>query len=304
MSFLLNHNIQAIIIVLIGGLLFNIADGFAKYFMNAGFPPVALVTIPNVISFCFFYMLLAVKRRQWMPIHTPKWKLHITRGVLITGVAWMVMTSVHNIPLADFYGLIFMGPIYAAILAGLFLKEEITPIQWLILITGFIGILIIVGPSFSQFNIGYLTASIQSVLFALSVIVARMIGNDEEPYMFSLMVGLTISVINLPILIWHGMPVPTPLQGGMLVRYGVVLGTALLLFSYGFAKASSTGVIAPFQYMQMVWGILIGWVFFAEIPGLNTLAGSLIIACCGLAMVYIAHSQHAPTRSIPTKNNR
>lgn len=288
MKMIQNQNTQAIIMVLIGGLLFNVADGFAKYFMGAGFPAVALVTIPNLISFIFFYILLAFKRKQWMPIHTPKWKLHILRGLIITGVAWMVMTSVHNIPLADFYGIIFMGPLYAAIFAGLFLKECVTRAQWITLLVGFIGILIIVGPSFQSFNIGYLTASIQPLLFAASVIVARMIGNDEEPYMFSLMVGLTVVTLNLPLLLWHGMPMPTAMQMGLLLAYGLVLGTALLLFSYGFAKASSTGVIAPFQYMQMIWAIIIGWLFFSEIPGINTIIGSLIVAACGLYMVYAA----------------
>lgn len=299
-----NQNIQAILMVLIGGLLFNVADGFAKYFMAEGFPAVSLVTIPNLISFVFFYILLAFKRKQWMPIHTPKWRLHILRGLIITGVAWMVMTSVHNIPLADFYGIIFMGPLYAAILAGLFLKEKITRLQWGTLLIGFLGILIIVGPSFSQWNIGYLTASIQPLLFAASVIVARMIGNDEEPYMFSLMVGLTIVTLNLPLLLWHGMPVPTATQAVMLVAYGLVLGTALLLFSYGFAKASSTGVIAPFQYMQIIWATLIGWFIFGEIPGVNTIIGSIIVAGCGLFMVYAAHSHTVATRAIGNESHK
>ena len=67
----------------------------------------------------------------------------------------------------------------------------------------------------------------------------------------------------------------------------------LLLFSaYSIA---SPAVVSPFEYSILLWSPLIGWIYFNEIPSLNTVIGILIIVSSG---IYIFMREKAQEQSI------
>ena len=96
--------------------------------------------------------------------------------------------------------------------------------------------------------------------------------------------ALTASVLSLFTLPF-GWVWPTSQEAALLIGAGVVggLGQILLTSSYRFAEA---GVLAPFTYVSMLWSIIIGYVWFLEIPTRQMLLGAGLIIMAGVIIVY------------------
>ena len=60
----------------------------------------------------------------------------------------------------------------------------------------------------------------------------------------------------------------------------------------------SPSVVSPFEYSILLWSILIGWIYFDEIPRLNTVIGILIIVSSG---IYIFMREKAQEQLIATE---
>ena len=64
------------------------------------------------------------------------------------------------------------------------------------------------------------------------------------------------------------------------------LGDGLLLYAFSIAQASR---LAPFQYTQLVWALLFGFLVFGETPDVFSISGALLIMIAG---VHLLRSEH------------
>jgi drug/metabolite transporter (DMT)-like permease len=103
-------------------------------------------------------------------------------------------------------------------------------------------------------------------------------GTVAIVFYFSLTATI-LSLFTLP----FGWVWPTPAQYALLIGAGVIggVGQLVLTTSYRFADA---GVLAPFTYVSMLWSIAFGFVFFAEVPTVETLVGAALIIAAGVAI--------------------
>ena len=67
----------------------------------------------------------------------------------------------------------------------------------------------------------------------------------------------------------------------LMVATGITATLAFLLLFSAYSVASPS-VVSPFEYSILLWSTLSGWIFFDEIPGLNTFIGIIIIVSCGI----------------------
>ena len=82
-----------------------------------------------------------------------------------------------------------------------------------------------------------------------------------------------------------------------MVTTGVTATVAFILLFTAYSIASPS-VVSPFEYSILLWSILIGWLYFDEIPTLSTVIGILIIVSSG---VYIFMREKAQDQSIATE---
>ena len=82
-----------------------------------------------------------------------------------------------------------------------------------------------------------------------------------------------------------------------MVATGVTATVAFLLLFTAYSIASPA-VVSPFEYSILLWSPLIGWIYFNEIPSLNTVVGILIIVSSG---IYIFIREKAQDQLIATE---
>ncbi len=270
------------------GVYFGLAAYSVYSFSDAFIKSIGSELSPFLISFwtAFFSTLPVIFTRPASEklLETFKSKSPIkvhARAILGLTSSLCVIYAFTHIPFAETYALVFMTPIISTILSVLILKEHMTTGRWVGLVLGFLGVLLVVRPGFRELQLGHIAAMVASVVAAIVSILLRQVSQTEKRITiigYAIVYTLTINAI---ILLVMGLPLlPSPPQFLIFAITGTLGGFGNILIIKA-AKNAPMAWLAPTQYIQIVWAVVIGSLVFAEFPGPFTLAGLLIMAAAG-----------------------
>ena len=219
---------------------------------------------------------------------------HVTRGLIAVVSMFLNFAALARLPLVDATAISFAAPFITVALAALVLKEPVRAYRWSAVMVGFGGVLVMLWP---YLNVGALVSagSTASTIGAACAITAaftnagatiqtRRLTDSETTasivFYFSLICTLA-GLASLPFA-WHA---PSVRELTALVSIGVIGGLShiFLTESYRYAPAS---VVAPFDYMALLWAFFFGYVLFGEIPGGYVYAGAAVVAGSGLFVIW------------------
>lgn len=267
-------------------LMLTLSDTMAKWLMDEGYDRAQVLVINTIPSTLCVLAYLIKKRGIRQCLHTDYKKLHLFRAIAVVSITFFSFMALKALPLADFYGVMFSSPLAVTIAATLFFKEKTDPTEWIVIAVGFIGVLIIVNPDFSSFNYGYLWAFMGVLSIVCSGLTARKIGKHESPLMFIVFGNIGVILANFIPAVLDNLP---PVRVDHLIIF-VIYSTTILLAIGGlstlYARAPSVTAVAPYQYSQILWGGVIGYLIFGDIPQFHTIIGTIIVIACGLYILF------------------
>lgn len=206
------------------------------------------------------------------------------RALLLAIDMVLVFYAFSKLPLADAYTMLFTAPMLVTALSVPLLGERVGWRRWSAVAVGFGGVLIVLRPGFAEINLGHIAALGSSSFFALSLIVARRIGNSEtgSTLLVSMMVALL--VVSGPVLPEVYID-SSPSDLAMLAGLGLLMGLGHLGLIQALRLAPSA-VVAPFHYSQIVWAVIFGLLLFDDHPTAWVIAGSAVIIASGLFILW------------------
>ena len=187
-----------------------------------------------------------------------------------------------RIPIADATALSYAAPIFITVLSIFVLGETIGFRRWLAVIAGFIGVLLIAQPGGAGWSIGVAAAAGSAVTAAIVAIWLRRLSSSERSVTIGTYYNSTGTLLCLAWLLLLGDAVmPQGMQWPFLLLFGLFCAAQqwLLTISFRYAEAS---LLAPFEYLAMIFAAIVGFVFWGEIPVFTTWLGALVIAASGL----------------------
>jgi len=202
------------------------------------------------------------------------------------------------LPLAEATTIGFTVPIFATILAIIFLSERPGFHRWSAIIVGFIGVLVIIGPNDHSTAppIGFAIAIAAAIVTSSVSLLLRQLGKTEP----TAAIVFYFSALSLPPLaiamLFFGQA-HEPFIWLIIIGMGVAGGIAQLLMTASL-KWAPVSLVLPMDYSTLLWSTLFGWILWASWPGSWTWVGAIIIATSSL---YIAWREHRHHRVI---NNR
>ncbi|MFA5592574.1 MAG: DMT family transporter [Micavibrio sp.] len=226
------------------------------------------------------WLLIGHGKKSFLPA---KMKLHLLRAVFVTGVGFFMVSALRTLPLADFYGIVFIMPFIVMILAILLLGEKVGWRRWGAALVGFSGIIVLAGPQFEQIGEGVFFALLGALCAALNIILLRKIGSGEPAPLYGVFPFLLSTLFNLSVLFMLGDFKPYQIEHLVYVFvHGGVLVLGIVYLSKGFSLAPETAIVAPLHYTQIIWGVLFGWIFYNVVPTATTMTGVAMVIAAGL----------------------
>jgi drug/metabolite transporter (DMT)-like permease len=231
--------------------------------------------------------LLAWRTEGLHLLKTSNWRSHALRSLSGTVSMFCLFAAVTQIPLADVTAIAFTAPMFLTVLAMIFLGEKIHRFRWTALVFGFLGALIMIGPHLSfaeSSSVGALTALGAAMFSAIAMTFLRSMSGGEHAITITFYFSLTFMAC-AALTSLQGWPMPTPAQAWLIALAGLfgVFGQLLMTYSYRHAEAST---IAPLDYTNMVMSVLLGYLFFDEIPSLSIWLGAPLVVGAGLIILW------------------
>lgn len=250
--------------------------------LGAAIPAGQVVFFRGLISMLVI-ALVAWRTQGLSLLKTRNWRAHAARSLAgsISMFCWFI--SLTMIPLAQMMSISFTIPLFLTVLAIVMLGERIRWYRWSALAIGFAGVLIIVAPEVlgSRGSIGGVgIALLAAVLASFALMFLRRMSAHEPALTITFYFFLTSSVLALATLVFIPWPMPTKGQWALLGMTGSfgVLGQLSMTFSYRYAEAS---LIAPLDYVGMLFAIGIGFYVFGEVPKVTTWIGAPLVILSG-----------------------
>jgi drug/metabolite transporter (DMT)-like permease len=196
----------------------------------------------------------------------------------------MLLVAFSLMPLAGATAIMFSSPIFATLASAYFLHEKVGPTRWTVLFVGFLGVLVIAGPGADSFQLGALFALGNAVLFGTVVAGVRGMTRTESTATL-IMYQLTLLTAAYALMLPFGFVMPTSSDALIMLMSG--LGNAAA--QYGWTRAihlAPTSAVVPFQYLQLVWAMLLGFAIWGDIPTVGLLIGSAIVIASGMYLFW------------------
>ena len=308
-----NNNPRGIILILIAMMVFSVQDGIMKYIFNF-VSLYEVYLIRTLVSFGLILIFLKLTKKK-IVFKTQYPLLTFCRVILFFFGFSSFYISLTVLPLGFATALFFVTPFLITIFAHFFLKEEIGIRRWSAVVVGFIGVYITLNPDFNNFNYLSLLPILCAFCYSLSMIIIKKTSEKDSVYTqtFTFYFGAIIFSTIFYFLIGDGQyntsdhPASqfifrewfVDLESSILfmATTGLTATVAFLLLFTAYSIASPA-VVSPFEYSILLWSPLIGWIYFNEIPTLNTVIGILIIVSSG---IYIFMREKAQEQLIATE---
>lgn len=278
--------------------LLSSVDVIFKLLATGGHPACQILFINGLFALVPIF-LWSMATGGFKRLVTTKLPLHLARGVTSAVSAFAAIYAYSRLPLTDFYGIVFAGPLVVTAMGAFWLGEKIEATRWYAIAVGFMGILVVVNPLASPLlhvrhtplvaeesaaMLGRFAAFISVFCYALSVIMIRRMRTDETNmsfafygYVASLLVSAGLCMTrDLPFLsshdIWH------------LALAGSLAGMASICMMTAYHR-TPVALVAPFQYTQIIWGALAGYLIWRHTPSHHLMLGSAIVATSGIYVI-------------------
>jgi drug/metabolite transporter (DMT)-like permease len=278
----LSPQLKGILLAITGFSLFTWGDAIVKLLSQSY----------NVYSIVFFNVAAGVVvlfiLSPWLggikpALKSPHRKWHLLRGLFLFAQQATIIYGFAHMSLAKAYSLIFTSPFYTTILALFLLKEAVRPGKWGAIIMGFCGVLIILRPGIIPLNTPALSVLLSALCFSFTNLLVKRFAQGEPLTALSLMPQSVACICALIVYLLHFEPLRIETLP-LLMVLGILNAAGYLALSSSFLFAQAS-LVAPFHYIQIIWGAAFGYIFFGDAIDFWTGLGALVIVAGGLWLI-------------------
>lgn len=268
-----------VLFICLSGLTSPLMNGFAKL-LGEHYSSVQ-VSWARAFGHVLFMLAVFVPRFGLRMLRTRRLGMHLLRSssLFISNLSYFF--AIGFIPLGKAASINMTGPLMVAVLAWPMLRERTSPGRVIAVLVGFLGVLVIIRPGSEVFHWAAVFIIFSALMNGFYQIFTRQIADTEAAEtsaIYSSIVGAFGMLVALPF-VWR-----TPVSVGdlgMFCSLGVLgaISHYFVALALGFAPAN---IVTPFQYVQMVGSVLVGYLFFGDLPDALTWLGAGIVIASGL----------------------
>ena len=248
-----------------------------------------IVFFRNIFAVLIFVPVLF--RAEANPLRARRFGLMTVRAVLNTVAMLSFFYALTLIPLTDVTALSFTTPLFASLLAIVFLGEKMSRRRMVGLMIGLAGALVILRPGIQAIGLGSLMVLLSSGTWACALMCIKVLTRTESALTIALYAALMqvpfAFVASLFVWVW-----PSWWELAMLAVIGGLGGLAQLCLTQAFRDADAT-LVMPVDFTKLIWAGLAGFVLFAEVPDIWTVLGAAVVFSAVFFMAWQERRQAA-----------
>jgi drug/metabolite transporter (DMT)-like permease len=265
-----------------GASLAAITDAIAKVVVVT-YPVVEVLFIRSIVALVLIAAIALARggAKELMPTRP---FAQVMRAIALGLAVYFFFTSLKYLPLAEVTALFFGAPLLTTLLSIPLLGEKVGVHRLVAVSVGLVGVFLVARPGSDLASWTALLPVAAATAFALAMIATRKLTQTETNVSQIAMATLVVIVGTVPFMpfVWI---MPTAIDLMIMAGLGVMSVALHLAFVEAF-RLAPVAVVAPFDYIALVWAVLFGYLFWGEFPDLIVWAGIAIIVGSGLYVLY------------------
>jgi drug/metabolite transporter (DMT)-like permease len=236
---------------------------------------------------------LILPRTGLAVFRTRRLRGHVTRNAAQGMAQSFIVIALSLMPLASVMAINFSAPLFAALFAAIWLHEKVGRARGLALVVGFLGVLLVASPGADSFRIGAIFAIANAVTYGSVTAAVRGMTTTESAETLTMYQMVLLTAFFALALPFFGFAWPDNHDLTALLVNGVFNGVGQYLWTRSLTLAPPAAV-GPFYYFSLVWAMVLGFLFWGDVPSLALLAGSAVVVGSGLFLLW-----HESGRKVP-----
>lgn len=243
-----------------------------------------VIVFNNLFAFGPILTYAIISGGLWRNLRTRRPGMHLARACCGLCSGFLGFYAYSKMPIADVYALAFTAPLFITALAVPVLKEPVGWRRWTAVGVGFLGVMVMLRPGSGLLNPAAFAALGGAFFYSIGMLITRLMRGTESSVSFAFYSSLCGLLVYGSMLPWLGQ-MPTLPHLGLSALGGTFCGIAFVCLLTAFRKVPAA-VAAPFQYTQIIWGVLYGYIFFGDRPDGMLFVGVAIVIASGLYILY------------------
>ncbi len=284
------------IVAMMGAMAsFVVNDALVKYvsqslpgaqliFIRGLFATVLLVAIAHAMG-----LLVGPKARVREVLHRPV----MIRSALDASATLVYLTALFHLPLANATAINMATPLCIALIAVLWMGEQMSALRWAAIAVGFLGVLLIVQPEADGFNGYSLLCLFGTILHAGRDLFTRKINAEMPSILITIATAITVTALAACISIFQGWK-PVSFELLLLLAAASVFLSAGYFLLIRAMRSGDISLIAPFRYAGLLIALAIGFAVWGEVPNRLAWCGIGLLMGAGL---YMLHNERSKRRA-------
>jgi len=260
-------------------LLFALMDASVKW-LGGIYPTTQIMFFRCAVALVPIVVIIFLRGGPGV-LRTRQKTLHLLRSVFGIGAMGLAFYAFAQMPLAEAISILHTAPLFMTLLSVLLLREKVGMRRWSAIIFGFAGMLLVLRPGADMLASGSLYMLGAAFLIGCTTIIIRHLGKLDDPVCITFyftVTGLLASLVGLTLQGWQTPPLNDLI---LLCLVGLLGGMAQYLMTLSY-RYLAVGTLAPLKYLSIVFGGIIAYLVWGEIPDQQSVLGIGIIVASGL----------------------
>lgn len=284
-------------LVVLATLMFALADVATKHLAML-YPVPLVVAVRYLVNLALLVLILWPRQRSrlWQ---AQRLGLVVLRGLCLAAASLTMGWALRLMPVGETVAIIYLAPFLVMALAVPLLGERVTALGWAGATFGFVGVLLIARPGGSLDPLGVIFALVNAGLATGYHLLTRLLSRTESTtalLLHAALVGAVVfCILAVPDL---GAFAPPAVDIGLMVLLGALMTFGHFLFTAAYREAPAS-LLAPVNYLHLVWAGGLGWLVFAHVPDGLAMAGMALVAAAGVVVALNSRAGRPPVPATP-----
>ena len=285
----MTSNVKAILTCLLAYFFFDVMSVHVRI-LSINYSPQELSVYRNVIGVLPAILYMWYSKELSLKISDyklDKWKLAISRGLVIAVAQLCLYTAIAKLELATVSALGQVSALFTVLLAIFIYNEQVGFWRWTAVIFGFVGALMIIRPGSDIFSWYSILPICAAFCYASSIITLRSFKSSISSAILFLYSAIS-AAFGAMLLAFGSIsftPIKSLIDAILITSMAVCGGFGVVFLMYAFRNAPSA-LLAPFSYFGILTSFLIGWIVFDEFPVDTLFPGVLLILISGFVIIW------------------
>lgn len=275
---------------ILGVASMSLLDSVVKFLTN-GYNVWQLVFFRNIFGLLVILLILW-RTDGFRKLATRQYLLQGLRSIFSLGASFTFFIGLRYLPLAEAFAITFAGPIFITALSVPMLKEKVGIRRWSAVLVGLVGVVMMLRPGAAVFQPAALLPLSAALCYAMVMLVTRKMADRDSTMTMLFWTALSGSIVTAVALPFDWTQ-PPPTDWLLFVFMGLAGTCTMFLMAQAYRNAPAA-VIAPFDYTILIWGLILGWLFWRELPDPGIWPGAVVLIASGLYIIYRETRQSAP----------